>query len=157
MSKESAPLPWGMREHQPGSLKNLTEEKAKVFALGQQRKSRFQKVCIVHRFWSSGGCFSRRGGALQDKEEREAKKRKADEEAAKMYEQFVASFDTEDEENTKVRGRARLDSDGRLAHMRAIDQGPPDCGDGPVSKALATAVDVRARGFWGLVGVGERV
>lgn len=39
----------------------------------------------------------------QEKEEREAGQKKQEEETAKIYEQFVASFDAEDE-GTKVSG-----------------------------------------------------
>ena len=50
---------------QPGSLKTITDSKLATFAVGQQKKSRFQKA----------------------KEEAEAKKQKEVEEAAKIYDQ----------------------------------------------------------------------
>jgi hypothetical protein len=39
-------LPWGIPKHkvQPGSLKTISTEKLATFAIGQQKKSRFQKV-----------------------------------------------------------------------------------------------------------------
>ncbi|KAG3002076.1 hypothetical protein PC119_g16482 [Phytophthora cactorum] len=79
-------LPWGMEktEMQPSSLTSLTDDKLARFVLGQQKKTKFQK----------------------EREDREAKKRQADEEAAKIYATFVASFDNEDETKGKafVRG-----------------------------------------------------
>ncbi|KAL4146753.1 hypothetical protein PRNP1_010510 [Phytophthora ramorum] len=81
-------LPWGMEktEMQPSSLTALTDDKLARFVLGHQKKTKFQK----------------------DREDREAKKRQADEEAAKIYATFVASFDNEDETKGKafVRGGA---------------------------------------------------
>ncbi|TYZ66440.1 hypothetical protein PybrP1_002413 [[Pythium] brassicae (nom. inval.)] len=69
-------LPWGMQPQamQPSSLARLTDDKLARFALGQQRKTKFEK----------------------EREEREARKRQADEEAAQMYATFVASFEDED-------------------------------------------------------------
>ncbi|KAF1781784.1 Nucleotide-binding alpha-beta plait domain [Phytophthora cactorum] len=69
---------------QPSSLTSLTDDKLARFVLGQQKKTKFQK----------------------EREDREAKKRQADEEAAKIYATFVASFDNEDETKGKafVRG-----------------------------------------------------
>ncbi|KAL4166845.1 hypothetical protein KRP22_012334 [Phytophthora ramorum] len=81
-------LPWGMEktEMQPSSLTALTDDKLARFVLGHQKKTKFQK----------------------DREDRKAKKRQADEEAAKIYATFVASFDNEDETKGKafVRGGA---------------------------------------------------
>lgn len=45
----------------------------------------------------------------QEKEEREAKKKQNEAEAAKVYEQFVASFDADDDD-TKVRRSCRMTS-----------------------------------------------
>lgn len=75
-------LPWGMEdaEMQPSSLTSLTDDKLACFALGNQKKTKFQK----------------------EREDREAKKRQADEEAAKIYATFVASFDNEDETKGKT-------------------------------------------------------
>ncbi|KAL8011609.1 putative RNA recognition motif domain, CID domain, SWAP/Surp superfamily [Plasmopara halstedii] len=75
-------LPWGIdnSEMQPSSLMSLTDDKLARFALGHQKKTKFQK----------------------EREDREAKKRQADEEAARIYATFVASFDNEDE----IKGKA---------------------------------------------------
>ncbi|ETI42171.1 hypothetical protein F443_12662 [Phytophthora nicotianae P1569] len=79
-------LPWGMEktEMQPSSLTSLTDDKLARFVLGHQKKTKFQK----------------------EREDREAKKRQADEEAARIYATFVASFDNEDDTKGKafVRG-----------------------------------------------------
>jgi len=76
-----------------GSLKNLTDSKLIQFAIGTQKKSRFQKA----------------------REDKETKKKQEEEEAAKVYESFVASFKDDDENGGKtfVRG-GRSDSDGRV-------------------------------------------
>lgn len=58
-----------------GSLKNISDSKLVTFAIGQQKKSRFQKA----------------------REEQEAKKKQDDLEAAKVYESFVASFDVDED------------------------------------------------------------
>ncbi|CAI5739911.1 unnamed protein product [Peronospora destructor] len=75
-------LPWGMekKEMQPSSLTSLTDDKLARFVLGHQKKTKFHK----------------------EREDREAKKRQADEEAAMMYATFVASFDNEDETKGKT-------------------------------------------------------
>eukprot|EP01039_Chlorochromonas_danica_P009805 gene9805-10844_t len=75
-----------------GSLKNISDSKLVTFAIGQQKKSRFQKA----------------------REEQEAKKKQDDLEAAKVYESFVASFDVdEDGLKTFVRsGRAPVAGGG---------------------------------------------
>ncbi|EEY54549.1 U2-associated splicing factor, putative [Phytophthora infestans T30-4] len=67
-------------EMQPSSLTSLTDDKLARFVLGHQKKTKFQK----------------------EREDREAKKRQADEEAAKIYATFVASFDNEDETKGKA-------------------------------------------------------
>ena len=66
-------LPWGIQQVKPGSMKTISQTKLATFAVGQQKKSRFQKA----------------------REEAEEKKKKEDEEAAKVYSQFVASFASE--------------------------------------------------------------
>ncbi|CAI5742006.1 unnamed protein product [Hyaloperonospora brassicae] len=90
-------LPWGMEktEMQPSSLTSLTDDKLARFVLGHQKKTKFQK----------------------EREDREAKKRRADEEAAKIYATFVASFDNEGEAQGKtfVRSAAAL-GDGQSTH-----------------------------------------
>ncbi|TDH72117.1 hypothetical protein CCR75_001242 [Bremia lactucae] len=83
-------LPWGMEttEMQPSSLTKLTDDKLARFVLGHQQKTKFQK----------------------DREDREAKKRQADEEAAKIYTTFVASFDNEEETKGKTFVRGGTDA-----------------------------------------------
>mmetsp|Transcript_9633 Transcript_9633/g.10137 ORF Transcript_9633/g.10137 Transcript_9633/m.10137 type:complete len:89 (+) Transcript_9633:57-323(+) len=66
-------LPWGIQQIKPGSMKTISQTKLATFAVGQQKKSRFQKA----------------------REEAEEKKKKEDEEAAKVYSQFVKSFEAE--------------------------------------------------------------
>ncbi|CAI5716105.1 unnamed protein product [Peronospora effusa] len=84
-------LPWGMekKEMQPSSLTSLTDDKLARFVLGHQKKTKFQK----------------------EREDREAKKRQADEEAAMIYATFVASFDNEDETKGKTFVRAAIQGD----------------------------------------------
>ena len=53
---------------------NLTEGKIASFVVGTQKKTRFQK----------------------EKEARDAKKKEAEQEAASVYEKFVASFDADE-------------------------------------------------------------
>lgn len=67
---------------QQGSLKTISDSKLVAFAVGQQKKTRFQKK----------------------REDEELKKRRDEEEAAKVYNSFVASFEDKDEHNTFVRG-----------------------------------------------------
>ncbi len=76
-----------------GALKNLSDSKLIQFAIGTQKKSRFQKA----------------------REEKEAKKKQEEEDAAKVYETFVASFKDEDEETGKsfVRG-GKVDAGGKV-------------------------------------------
>lgn len=66
-------LPWGIQQIKPGSMKTISQTKLATFAVGQQKKSRFQKA----------------------REEAEEKKKKEEEEAAKVYSSFVASFEAE--------------------------------------------------------------
>lgn len=105
-ARDVAALPWGMatQEMQPSSLTALTDDKLARFVIGQQKKTKFEKVracalvCGLHawrtRITSNGAI---RTLLYQDREEREAKKRQADEEAAQIYAKFVASFENEDE------------------------------------------------------------
>ena len=75
----------GGQPHQisEGSMKTITESKLASFAVGQQKKSRFQKA----------------------REEEEKKRLKEVEEAAKIYDSFVASFEVPDAgEKAFVRG-----------------------------------------------------
>lgn len=73
-------LPWGVvsQQVQPGSLKTITKDKLASFAVGQQKKSRFQKA----------------------REEKEIKKKQEEEETAKIYEGFVHSFSDSDKSKT---------------------------------------------------------
>ncbi|KAG1685358.1 hypothetical protein DVH05_008462 [Phytophthora capsici] len=78
-------------EMQPSSLTALTDDKLARFVLGHQKKTKFQK----------------------EREDREAKKRKADEEAANIYATFVASFDNEEETKGKAFVRAGAQTDNK--------------------------------------------
>lgn len=77
-------LPWGIsnQQIQPGSMKTITESKLATFAIGQQKKSRFQKA----------------------REEKEAKKQEEEKAAAQLFDTFVASFTGEEDSKTFVRG-----------------------------------------------------
>ncbi|KAG7377544.1 U2 snRNP-associated SURP domain-containing protein [Phytophthora pseudosyringae] len=92
-------LPWGMEktEMQPSSLMALTDDKLARFVLGHQKKTKFQK----------------------EREDREAKKRQADEEAARIYATFVASFDNEDE----TKGKAFVRGGTQAAHYSSQSAG----------------------------------
>ena len=74
--------PWGLQDIKPGSLKTISDSKLATFAVGQQKKSRFQKA----------------------REEAEEKKRLEELETSKLYESFVASFEGDDSSKTFVRG-----------------------------------------------------
>lgn len=65
--------------HKPGSMKTITGEKLSSFAVGSQKKSRFQKA----------------------REEKELKLKQEADAAAEVYDSFVASFAAE-EDNTKT-------------------------------------------------------
>ncbi|ORX92772.1 hypothetical protein K493DRAFT_263093 [Basidiobolus meristosporus CBS 931.73] len=75
--KEDRPkkLPWGVTPEtlQPGTIKQITKDKLQAFSVGKYKKTAFQK----HR------------------EELEMKKKKETEDAAKVYAEFVASFEEE--------------------------------------------------------------
>lgn len=73
-----------MKDIQPGSLKTISEDKLATFAVGKQRKSQLQRA----------------------REEAEEKKRLEEIEASKLYDSFVASFEGDDDSNSKtfVRG-----------------------------------------------------
>ncbi|OWZ02278.1 U2-associated splicing factor [Phytophthora megakarya] len=92
-------LPWGMEktEMQPSSMTSMTDDKLARFVLGHQKKTKFQK----------------------EREDREAKKRQADEEAAKIYATFVASFDNEDES----KGKAFVRGGMQAAHQSTLQSG----------------------------------
>jgi len=78
--------PWG-QEIQPGSLKTISDSKLVTFAVGTQKKSRFQKA----------------------REEKEQKRRQEEVEAAKVFEDFVASFEDPDA-GVKTFVRSKLES-----------------------------------------------
>ncbi|CAG8519087.1 7934_t:CDS:10 [Funneliformis mosseae] len=67
-------LPWGINSTKPGSAKTLTKTKLQAFSIGTHKKTPFQK----------------------HKEELELKKKQESEEAAKVYAEFVASFEKEE-------------------------------------------------------------
>ncbi|CAJ0913081.1 16373_t:CDS:2, partial [Entrophospora sp. SA101] len=67
-------LPWGINSTKPGSAKALTKNKLQAFSIGTHKKTPFQR----------------------HKEELELKKKQESEEAAKVYAEFVASFEKDD-------------------------------------------------------------
>jgi U2-associated protein SR140 len=85
-------MPWGLQGQkiQPGSMKTISEDKLASFAVGTQKKSRFQK----------------------QREEKEAKKKQEEEETAKLFDSFVASFTEDDDSKTFVRGGRIQEGDG---------------------------------------------
>ena len=90
-------LPWGIstKQLQPGSMKTISDSKLATFAIGQQKKSRFQKA----------------------REEKELKKKLEDEAASKIYDQFVASFDVSNESRTFVRQGGQADQSASIYKM----------------------------------------
>eukprot|EP01040_Poterioochromonas_malhamensis_P009251 gene9251-10040_t len=79
----------GPKQPTGATLKNLSEEKLVSFAIGSQKKSRFQKA----------------------REEQEAKRKQDEEEAAKVYKSFVQSFqedDDDEEEGFDQRGSKKF-------------------------------------------------
>lgn len=72
---------------QPGSMKSITDSKLVTFAVGQQKKTRFQKL----------------------RDEKELKKKQDEVDAAKVYDSFVASFTESDDVKTFVRGNTFQD------------------------------------------------
>jgi U2-associated protein SR140 len=93
MSDPTNQLPWGIesKQLQPGSMKTITDSKLATFAIGQTKKSRFQKA----------------------REEKEQKKKLEDEEAARVYNSFVASFDVDESSKTFIRG-GKADNEGSV-------------------------------------------
>nr|CAG8581504.1 4716_t:CDS:10 [Entrophospora candida] len=67
-------LPWGINSTKPGSAKALTKNKLQAFSIGTHKKTPFQR----------------------HKEELELKKKQESEEAAKVYAEFVASFENDE-------------------------------------------------------------
>lgn len=76
--------PWGLKDIKPGSMQSISEDKLATFAVGQQKKSRFQKA----------------------REEAEERKRQEELEASKIYDTFVASFEGSSDSKTFVRAGA---------------------------------------------------
>lgn len=72
------------------SIQNLSGDKLLTFAIGQQKKSRFQK----------------------EREDKELKRKQDEEDAAKVYQSFVASFNDDGEDLSKrfVRAGESLDA-----------------------------------------------
>ena len=87
----------GQSQQQPqgGSMKTISDSKLVAFALGKQQKSRFQKA----------------------REEKEARKRQDEQEAAREYDSFVASFVDYEEGSSKVfiRGGQTVNNGDRTA------------------------------------------
>lgn len=90
MSGDVPALPWGISSQKihPGSMKTITDDKLANFAVGNQKKSRFQKA----------------------REEKELKKKQEEEEAAKVFDSFVASFTEDEDRKTFIRGGKVQDS-----------------------------------------------
>ncbi len=78
-------------------LKNLTDSKLVSFAIGQQKKSRFQKA----------------------REEKEQKRLQDEKEAAKVYESFVASFEDE-KDKTFVKAGVNSSGGKKLTEMEKL-------------------------------------
>ncbi|GAB9468342.1 hypothetical protein Gpo141_00005661 [Globisporangium polare] len=95
-------LPWDMAtmEMQPSSLTSLTDDKLARFVIGRQKKTKFEK----------------------DREEREARKRQADDEAAQIYAKFVASFENEDDTLGKAFVRGETVVQGNAQHQPSHHQ-----------------------------------
>lgn len=96
MSNYDPKMPWGIgnQQIQTSSLNTITESKLVAFAVGQQKKTRFQK----------------------EREEKEQKKKDEDKAAAAVYDQFVASFAVDDDEEKGIQRfvRSTVDSDKTL-------------------------------------------
>ena len=71
----------GTTPNRPGSMKTISKGKLATFAVGQQKKRRFQTA----------------------REEKEAKAKQEEQEAAQVYESFVASFEVDDSSKTFLR------------------------------------------------------
>mmetsp|Transcript_36985 Transcript_36985/g.47798 ORF Transcript_36985/g.47798 Transcript_36985/m.47798 type:complete len:1038 (+) Transcript_36985:104-3217(+) len=81
----------------PGSMKTISQTKLATFVVGQQKKTRFQK----------------------EKEAKEAKKKQELTEAAGLYEDFVTSFNPEENSKTFMRGSNRNESNDRTYKMKS--------------------------------------
>lgn len=83
--REGCSVPHGLEAAQMNPVsKPIADAKLITFAVGQQKKSRFQKA----------------------REEKELKQKLDDEETAKVYDSFVSSFTEEEDGKTFVRGGA---------------------------------------------------
>ncbi len=89
---------------QPGSLRSLTDSKLVTFAVGQQKKTRFQKL----------------------RDEKEQKKKLDEQEAAQVYDSFVASFNEDEDVKHFVRGSTFQDngesSGGKAGDIYTLDR-----------------------------------
>jgi len=77
MDDKSSILPWNVTGIQKGSLQTITSDKLASFAIGANKKSRFQK----------------------NREEKEAKEKAEAQAAAQVYNSFVASFEGDDNDD----------------------------------------------------------
>ncbi len=84
---------------QPGSMKSITDSKLVTFAVGQQKKTRFQK----------------------QRDEKEQKKKQDEVDAAQVYDSFVASFTENDDVKTFIRGNTFQDSGDSQNNGKAGD------------------------------------
>jgi hypothetical protein len=109
--------PWGLQNSavKPGSLKTISDNKLATFAVGQVKKSRFQKA----------------------REEAEEKRRLEELETSKLYDSFVASFESDDSSKTFVRGAGagrggdddRPGRSGDVYKLESRGGAPPSSGD----------------------------
>lgn len=86
---------------QPGSMKNITDNKLVAFAIGKQTKSRFQKA----------------------REEKELKKKQDENEAAQVYDDFVASFTNEDDANKVFIRGGKINNSGSTSEADTSTSG----------------------------------
>jgi len=77
--KSSSILPWNVTGIQKGSLQTITSDKLASFAIGANKKSRFQK----------------------NREEKEAKEKAEAQAAAQVFDSFVASFEGDDDDDNQ--------------------------------------------------------
>ena len=96
MSGPPPSAPWAsLTGVKPSSMKTISDSKLATFAVGQQKKSRFQKA----------------------REEAEEKKRIEELETSKLYDTFVASFESDDNSKTFVRGSSGAGHPGRAGDV----------------------------------------
>jgi U2-associated protein SR140 len=117
-NSSAAPLlPWGIQAVQPGSLRTITETKLVSFAVGQQKKSRFQKA----------------------REDAEEKRREEEKEAARAYESFVASFEAPDDRGAKAFVKGGSGSAGQGELYRVAPATAPKVAALPAPLAISRA------------------